>query len=162
MHQSNKKNKIHTFELLLAQKDQVFTQHIPVYSTYLRPQSITQDTFYFQGADKMINVIFKLSEQLEDCPDIEWDNFQARLQIKVNMLWDYDFQSMHGKEGIIRDMLLGGSLNKIGRRKTNLIAGTSDKQQLPTSTGDSIRARGNSYGMVIKVACLEYRRSKAS
>lgn len=112
----NKKNKITTFQILLAQKDQVFTHHIPVYSTYLRPQSITQDTFYFQGADKMINVIFKLSEQLKNCDDIEWDNFQARLQIKVNALWDYDFASMHGKEGIIRDMLLGGSLNKIGGR----------------------------------------------
>ena len=162
MHQSNKKNKIHTFELLLAQKDQVFTQHIPVYSTYLRPQSITQDTFYFQGADKMINVIFKLSEQLEDCPDIEWDNFQARLQIKVNMLWDYDFQSMHGKEGIIRDMLLGGSLNKIGRHKTDLIAGTSVKHQLPTKCGDIFGAKGNSGDMVIKVDCLDNRRSEVS
>ena len=162
MHQSSKKNKIHTFELLLAQKDQVFTQHIPVYSTYLRPQSITQDTFYFQGADKMINVIFKLSEHLEDCPDIEWDNFQARLQIKVNALWDYDFTSMHGKEGIIRDMLLGGSLNKIGRHKTDLIAGTSVKHQLPTKYGDRLGAMGNSGDMVIKVDCLDNRRSEAS
>ena len=110
----------------------------------------------------MINVIFKLSEHLEDCPDIEWDNFQARLQIKVNALWDYDFTSMHGKEGIIRDMLLGGSLNKIGRRKTNLIAGTSDKLQLPNQCSDILVARGNSQGTVIKVVRLEYRRSKAS
>ena len=109
----------------------------------------------------MINVIFKLSEHLEDCPDIEWDNFQARLQIKVNALWDYDFTSMHGKEGIIRDMLLGGSLNKIGRHKTDLIAGTSVKHQLPTKYGDRLGAMGNSGDMVIKVI-PETIRSEAS
>ena len=108
--QPNKKNKAATFDMLLEQKDAVFAKHIPVYSTLLRPQSLTQDTFYYQGADKLINPIFRICEQLETCDPIEWGFFMMRLQIKVNKLWDYDFESMHGKDGIIRDMLLGGSL----------------------------------------------------
>lgn len=117
MNLSSKKNKRKTFEMLLANKKSVFCQHIPIYSTLLRPQSITQDTFYYQGADKIINPMFSLSENLKRCDpnDIEWGYYMMRLQIKVNKLWDYDFETMNGKAGIIRDMLMGGSLNYTAR-----------------------------------------------
>ena len=59
--------------------------------------------------------MFNLAESLKNCNPIELDFHMMRLQIKVNKLWDYDFESMHGKEGIIRDMLLGGSLNYTAR-----------------------------------------------
>jgi hypothetical protein len=42
---NQKKNKTKTFELLLKQKQCVFTSHIPIVSTLLRPQSITSDTY---------------------------------------------------------------------------------------------------------------------
>lgn len=112
---SSKKNKRETLQMLKDSKRSVFTQHIPIYSTFMRPESITQDTFYYQGADKMINIIYRLKENLENCNEIEWDFNLQRLQIKLNQLWDYDFETVHKKEGIIRDMILGGSLNYTAR-----------------------------------------------
>lgn len=115
MNLPNKKSKRKTFERLISEKRAVFAQHIPVYSLLLRPQSLTQDTFYFQGADKYINLIFKLADTLKTCDPIEWDINLGRLQYRVNGLWDYDFEAINGKEGIIRDMILGGSLNYTAR-----------------------------------------------
>ena len=112
---SSKKNKRKTLLRLLREKSAVFCRHIPIYSTLLRPQSFTQDTFYYQGADKIINPMFRLAESLEHCTDIEYDQILMRLQSKVNDLWDYDFDSINGKEGLIQDMMLGGSLNYTAR-----------------------------------------------
>lgn len=115
MNLPNKKNKRKTFERLINEKRAVFTQHIPVYSLLLRPQSLTQDTFYFQGADKYINVIFRMADSLRTCDPIEWDLTLGRIQYRLNKLWDFDFEAIHGKEGIIRDTILGGSLNYTAR-----------------------------------------------
>lgn len=115
MNLSSKKNKRRTFETLLKQKHAVFCRHIPIYSTLLRPQSFTQDTFYYQGADKIINPMFRLAESLEYCTDIEYNQILMRLQGKVNELWDYDFDSINGKEGLIQDTIMGGSLNYTAR-----------------------------------------------
>ena len=105
-----KKNKAATFDLLLKQKRAVFTSHIPVYSTMLRPQSVTSDTFYFGGIDKIINTLYSLSEYLKNCLDIEADYILQRIQTKVNKMWDLNLDMINGKEGLIRDSLLGGSL----------------------------------------------------
>ena len=43
---SVKKNKVKTLSLLLKQKRYVFISHIPVVSTMLRPQSITDDNMF--------------------------------------------------------------------------------------------------------------------
>ena len=110
-----KKNKAATFDLLLKQKRAVFTSHIPVYSTMLRPQSVTSDTFYFGGIDKIINTLYSLSEYLKNCLDIEADYILQRIQTKVNKMWDLNLDMINGKEGLIRDSLLGGSLNYTSR-----------------------------------------------
>ena len=106
-----KKNKTSTFDLLIKQKRAVFTSHIPVYSTMLRPQSVTSDTFYFGSIDKIINTIYSLSEYLKNCLDIEEDCILQRIQMKVNKMWDLNLDLINGKEGWIRESILGGSLS---------------------------------------------------
>lgn len=106
----NKKNKVDTLKRLLEQKRAVFTSHIPIYSTLLRPQSVTSDTFYFGSMDKLINTTFNLSENIKNCIDVERDYILQRLQKKVNDMWEVNFQMLNGKEGFIRDQILGGSL----------------------------------------------------
>jgi hypothetical protein len=113
--QSIKKNKVDTLEILLHEKDSVFTSHIPIYSTLLRPQSMTSDTFYFGSIDKHINTIFRLSENIKDCIDTERDYILWRIQRRANCMWDLCFDMLTGKEGFIRDQLLGGSLNYTSR-----------------------------------------------
>ena len=110
-----KKNKAHTFELLLKQKRCVFISHIPIPSTLLRPQSVTSDTFYFNSIDKLINTSVRLSDHLKNCIDVEKDYILQRLQVKVNEMWNIYFNELNGKEGLIRGELLGGSLNYTSR-----------------------------------------------
>lgn len=110
-----KKNKVNTLDTLIKEKRCVFTSHIPIYSTMLRPQSVTSDTFYFGSLDKIINTTFTLSESIKNCIDVERDYILQRLQKKVQKMWDINFEMLNGKEGFIRDQLLGGSLNFTAR-----------------------------------------------
>ena len=112
---SKKKNKISTIDTLINEKDKVFTSVVPIYSTLLRPQSVTPDTFYFGTIDKVINTLFNLSENLKDCSDNEKDFILKLIQIKVNKLWDIAFNMLNGKDGFIRGQILGGSLNYTAR-----------------------------------------------
>lgn len=105
-----KKNKAKTFELLLEQKRCVFTSHIPIVSTLLRPQSVTNDTFYFNSVDKIVNTTFSLSNFLVNAIDVEKPYILQRLQVKVNEMWNIYFNELNGKDGLIRGELLGGSL----------------------------------------------------
>ena len=110
-----KKNKEHMFDVLKHEKFRVFTHHIPVYSTMLRPQSVTSDTFYFESVDKLINTAYSLSELLKKTEPMEEEYTLYRLQSKVNKMWDITLEQINGKEGWIRDQLLGGSLNYTSR-----------------------------------------------
>lgn len=112
---NKKKNKTHTFDMLLNEKRSVFTSHIPIYSTMLRPQSITSDTFYFGSINKIINTLYSLSDFLKSCTDVEEDYILQRIQTKVNKMWDMNLEMINGKDGWIRDQLLGGSLNYTAR-----------------------------------------------
>lgn len=110
-----KKNKVKTLDILKAEKKKVFIHHIPVYSTMLRPQSMTSDTFYFQSVNKIINTLWTLSESLKKCLDVERELIQLRLQTKLNAYWGDSFDLINGKEGFIRDQILGGSINYSSR-----------------------------------------------
>ena len=110
-----KKKKASEIEALRKQVSSVFTCHIPIYSTLLRPQSATSDTFYYNSIDRHINPIISLSEKLKSSEDIDKSYILNRIQKRVNDLWDQHFELLHGKEGIIRGQILGGSLNYTAR-----------------------------------------------
>lgn len=112
---SVKPGKSSTIDLLIKDKRKVFTSHIPIASTLLRPQSVTSDTFYFNTIDKIVNTTFSLSENLKHCIDVERDYILHRLQTKVNEMWNIYFEELNGKEGLIRGNILGGSLNFTSR-----------------------------------------------
>lgn len=116
---SKKKNnykKVKMLENLYKEKRKVFTSHIPIPSTMLRPSSSTADTFYFTSVDKLINTTFNLSESLKRCIDVERDYILHRIQGKVNDMWDIYFEELNHKEGHIRGEMLGGSLNYTSRK----------------------------------------------
>ena len=102
-------------KILLNEKQNVFMSCIPVYSTFLRPQSLTADSYYFTGIDKQINPIFSLSQDLIDCPEIDRPMILSRIQQRVNALWEMNFQILNGKDGWIRDQIMGGGLNYTAR-----------------------------------------------
>lgn len=105
-----KKNKSETLENIMREKNNVFASHIPIYTTLLRPQSATSDSYYYNSMDKNVNPLFNLSEKIKTCQDIEKDYVLNRIQRRVNKLWDLNFELLNGKDGWIRDQILGGSL----------------------------------------------------
>lgn len=110
-----RKHKANRLEYLKRNARAVFCSHIPIYTTKLRQQSITTDTFYYGGLDKQINPIVSLSLLLKDCTEIEKPNYLQSIQKKVNAMWEYNFELLNGKEGLIRGQILGGSLNYTSR-----------------------------------------------
>lgn len=106
-----RKPKAEKIEALKREYRSIFTSHIPVYSTKLRQQSVTADTFYFGGLDKEINPIVSLSILLQNSSELEKPNYLQSIQKKVNKMWDYNFELINGKEGHIRGSMLGGSVN---------------------------------------------------
>ena len=112
---ARKKGKEHRFDTLIAQKDRVFVTKIPIYSTKLRPESVTFDSFYFESSGKIINSLYPLSETIKNCETIERDYLLQRIQKKLNDLWEYNFELLNGKDGYIRDQLLGCTLNFTAR-----------------------------------------------
>lgn len=110
-----KKQKADVIDRLIKEKRKVFVSHIPIPSILLRPQSVTNDTFYYNSVDKLINTTFTLSENLKSCVEVERDYILQRLQQKVNAMWDIYFEELNGKEGLIRGEMLGGSINYSAR-----------------------------------------------
>lgn len=112
---TKRKKKSNELDKILNESSSVFCSHIPVYSTMLRPQSNTSDTYYFNPIDKQINPIFSLSEKIKVAEEIDKHLILARIQQRVNALWEENFNQLNGKEGLIRGQLLGGSLNYTAR-----------------------------------------------
>lgn len=112
---AKKKGKEEEFDRMISESSSVFCSHIPIYSTLLRPQSSTSDTYYFNPIDKHVNPLFTLSEKLKKAEEIDERFILQRIQSRVNSLWDINFDFLNGKEGLIRGQLLGGSLNYTSR-----------------------------------------------
>ena len=110
-----KKGKTEELDRLLSEKSSVFTSHIPIYSTLLRPQSATTDTYYFNTIDKHVNPLFTLSEKLKGSKEIDRAYILSRIQSRVNKLWATNFEFITGKDGWIRGQILGGALNYTSR-----------------------------------------------
>ena len=107
--------KAKTFDLLSKERLKVFTSHIPVYTTLLRQQSVTSENFYFTGIDKDINTTTNLARNLRDSEEIETPVILNRIQSKANAIWEFNFNLLNTKDGLIRDQLIGGSLNFTAR-----------------------------------------------
>ena len=114
-YRKQKKNKASSIDLLLKEQLSIFTSSIPIYTTALRPQSVTSDTYYFTSIDKQINPLISLRDDLYNCMDIEIPLVLNRIQTRVNSIWDFNFDLLNSKEGLIRDQLLGGALNLTSR-----------------------------------------------
>jgi hypothetical protein len=129
-----KKKKETEIDRIISESSSVFCSHIPIYSTLLRPQSSTSDTYYFNSIDKHVNPLFSLSEKVKNAEEIDKHFILGRIQQRVNSLWNENFELLNGKEGLIRGQILGGSLNYtifLWYSKTFLIAGKHNTILVP-------------------------------
>lgn len=110
-----KKNKAKTIDLLLKEKRCVFTSHIPIPSTMLRPQGITNNTFYYTSTDRIVSTMFSLSNTLKQVSSVEKQKILERIQTKASELFDAYIAMLKDKKGHIRGEMLGGRLNYTAR-----------------------------------------------
>lgn len=111
---TKRKNKADVIDRLIYEKDLVWTSKIPVYSTALRQQGITAESFYFQASDREINPITAITRALKKANPIEVPLYLYQAQQRVNELWGLTFQLIDTKHGWIRSNVVGGEFNYSG------------------------------------------------
>ena len=98
-YKSKRKQKAELIQSLIDDKALVWTSKIPVYSTILRPTSVTTESFYFVGSEKQINPLTNISINLKKASPIEVPFYLYQAQMRVNELWKYNFSLIDGKHG---------------------------------------------------------------
>ena len=106
-----RKTKADLIQQLIDMKNQVWTSKVPVYSTVLRPLSISTESLYFSPLDRNVFPLTSISINLKRASPIEVPLYLFQAQSKINELWDINFSLLDGKHGVIRSQVLGGEFN---------------------------------------------------
>jgi DNA-directed RNA polymerase beta' subunit len=114
---SNKANKKEYYDDIMANKDKIFCQSIPVFTTHLRPYDASEKrNFRFEGTNGTYNMMSRLVASINnDSLKIfrkkkEKNQLLYDLQMKYNELNDEIDNILSGKKGNIRQ-LTGGRYN---------------------------------------------------
>lgn len=109
--------KLDYYNEIMKDKDKVFTQSIPVYTTHLRPFRIESSTLFYEGTNAIYNLMAKLSAQINK-DDLKIfrkkkpkNQLLYDLQMKYIELYNELEKTLRGKKGSIRN-LFGGRLIK--------------------------------------------------
>lgn len=114
-YKGKRKQKADLIDELIADKDLVWTSKIPVYSTVLRPQGVTTESYYFSPLDKQIHPLTNITLNLKKASPIEVPLYLYQAQMRLNQLWALNFSLIDGKHGWTRAQVLGGEFNYSGR-----------------------------------------------
>ncbi len=114
-YKSKRKQKADLIDSLIAEKDKVWTSKLPVYSTVLRPQGVTVESYYFSPIDKQVHPLTNISLNLKKASPIEVPLYLYQAQMRANELWNVNFSLIDGKHGWTRANVLGGEFNYSGR-----------------------------------------------
>lgn len=110
-YKTKRKQKADLIDSLIRDKDKLWTSKLPVYSTILRPQGITQESYFFSSIDKQIHPLTAITLNLKKASPIEVPLYLYQAQMRANELWQLNFQLIDGKNGWIRGNVLGGEFN---------------------------------------------------
>lgn len=99
-----------------ANKDKLFFQYIPVFSSALRFSMIQNEINFVNGADKIYNMIFSSVSRMNNSKDVlSVDKKLPYIQKKVNELYTKMFNLINKKEGFIKSGVLAGRMNYTSR-----------------------------------------------
>lgn len=114
---TNKASKKEYYDDIMNNKDIVFCQSIPVYTTHLRPYEISgKDSFKFEGTNAIYNMMSKLVTSINDTELRHNRELKPKLQLlfdlqtKWNELYKEIDNILSGKKGNVR-LLAGGKIN---------------------------------------------------
>lgn len=115
---TNKTSKNEYYEDIMNNRDKVFCQSIPVYTTHLRPYEVSgkSEGFKFEGTNALYNMLSKLVTSINDNRLRHDREMKPRLrylydiQMKWNELYKEIDNILSGKKGNVR-LLAGGKIN---------------------------------------------------
>lgn len=126
--------KLDKYLFIMSQIDLIWVHSIPVFSSKLRPFIIQAEDIKYSPEDTLFRKIFsnhellnsryELSRRLDKVEQRNNENSLNRLrrenilysiQTDLDKLWDYSFDNIKRKTGVIRSFVLGGRLNYTAR-----------------------------------------------
>ena len=103
-------------DFVKANKDKLFFQYIPVFSSALRFSMIQNEINFVNGADKIYNMIFSSVSRMNKANDsLAVGKKLSYIQTKVNELYEKMFSLINKKEGFIKSGILAGRMNYTSR-----------------------------------------------
>ena len=108
--------KIDTYNMIMADRDKVFTQSIPVFTTHLRPFDVRDGNMYFEEVNAYYNMINNLVDKINKSDTTMSNKKKPKnkllfdIQMEVQKLYDEIVSIMSGKKGRLRQ-LIGGRFN---------------------------------------------------
>lgn len=104
------------YDMVMDNKDIVFTQSIPVYTTYLRPFDLSSTSMYFEATNAIFNIIANLVKRVNTDHKVKGNikrkpinQLLYNIQDNYNQLYEEIVAILSGKKGTIRT-LFGGNL----------------------------------------------------
>ncbi len=107
----NKKKEL--YEDIMADRDKVFTNSIPVYTTLLRPVDIAAETMYYEKTNGYYSMMVRQSQMINKNKrkidrNVRQKSLQLfRLQMKYMTLYDEVVDILNGKKGELRNLISG-------------------------------------------------------
>lgn len=97
-------------------RDKLFIQHIPVFSSALRFSMIQDEINFVNGADKIYNLIFSAVSGMNRAKDtLTVDKKLPYIQKQLNVLYNKMFDLINKKEGFIKSGVIAGRMNMTSR-----------------------------------------------
>ena len=119
-HKKNGTKKIEQYEDIVANRENIFTGAIPVFSTGMRPFKVENGVFTFEGTNAIFNIMAKLAGKVNQDELAMYNIFKYRstllwdLQDRFNALYEEIEKTLAQKKGNIR-LLIGGKCSFTNR-----------------------------------------------
>lgn len=109
--------KIDTYNMIMADRDKVFTRSIPVFTTHLRPFDVRDGNMYFEPINAYYNMINNIVDRINKADTAMSNKKKPKnkllfdLQMEIQKLYDEVIAILSGKKGRLRQ-LIGGQINR--------------------------------------------------
>lgn len=109
--------KIDTYNMIMTDRDKVFTQSIPVFTTHLRPCDVRDGNMYFEPINAYYNMMNNLVDKINKSDTVMSNKKKPKnkllfdLQMEIQKMYDEIIAILSGKKGRLRQ-LVGGQNNR--------------------------------------------------
>ena len=109
--------KIDTYNMIMADRDKVFSQSIPVFTTHLRPCDVRDGNMYFEPINAYYNMMNNLVDKINKSDTVMSNKKKPKnkllfdLQMEIQKMYDEIIAILSGKKGRLRQ-LVGGQNNR--------------------------------------------------